>query len=427
MKKTTAQPLVVQGGTRTFSKDLTIPDPIPAAAIKRVTEVLDSARLFRYSPPTADLSETARLEKEFADYLGVKYALAVSSCSSAIFVGLQSMGLQKGDKVLMPAFTFTAVPSSIVHAGAEPVLVECQDNYCVDVMDLERKLQDNPDIKFFLLSHMRGHVSDMGRVVELCQQHNVDLVEDAAHSLGVRWGGQQSGTFGRVGCFSFQSTKMINAGEGGMLVTNDDDVIARAVIYSGAYEETWRKHQVMSEKAVEYKNKLPAYNVRMSEVTAAIARAQIPLIEGKVQQFRNNYAHMATLLNKSPFVQVPDRVAQEAEAPNSIQFNLQGLTQEQIGRFIDVLALEGIKIAVFGFAEDNARCFWNWHYTAVSLDTLPQTETMLRTACDLRLPVFLESQDIEVMGRLILQALEYVTAEDNKTPELEPQLALMGM
>ena len=409
--------LVAEGGKRTFHKDLTVPEPIPAPAFGRVEKILQSARLFRYSGPTAEESETAMLEKEFAEYLGVKYALAVSSCSSAIFVGLLSVGIEKGDKVLLPAFTFTAVPSSIVHAGAEPVLVECDDNYCINIADLERKMIEHPDAKVFLLSHMRGHVSDMGRVVELCEKHNVILMEDAAHSLGNRWGGQHSGTFGKIGCFSFQSTKMINAGEGGMLATDDDDIIARAIIYSGAYEKTWAKHITVSEKVAEYQNQLPAYNVRMSEVTAAIARPQIPIIEQKGARFRHNYFRLANILNRSPHIDVPERVENEVPVPNSIQFNLRGMTRERIRRFVDTMGQEGIKIAVFGLGEDNARCFWNWRYTDASNDELPQTEKMLRTACDLRLPVYLDVEDIDTMGGLIVRAIDYVTTNmKNRQP-----------
>lgn len=414
--------LVAEGGRKSFHKDLTVPDPIPRKAFGRVEDILKSARLFRYSGATVEQSETALLEKEFAEYLGVKYALAVSSCSSAIFVGLIAAGIERGDKVLMPAFTFTAVPSSIVHAGAEPILIECDEDYLVNFEDLERKIEAHPDAKILLLSHMRGHVANMGRVVELCEQHGILLIEDAAHSLGNTWNGQQSGTFGEIGCYSFQSTKMINAGEGGMLVTNNEDIFAKAVILSGAYERQWTKHYEKPARMDEYQGKYPAYNVRMSEVTAAIARAQIPFIDEKGEKFRRNYFQLVKILNRSEHISVPDRVESESPVPNSIQFNLRGLTREKIRRFIDTTAQEGIKIAVFGMAEDNARCFWNWRYLDVENEDLPATETMLRTACDLRLPVFLDNEDIDTMGSLILRAIDYVKTniQDNRGTVLKP-------
>ncbi len=403
------EPLVIDGGRKTFHKDLTIPDPIPSQAFGRVEEIMKSAKLFRYGGKTAEESETALLEKEFAAYLGVKYALGVTSCSSAIFIGLMAAGIEKGDKVLMPAFTFTAVPSSIVHAGAEPLLVECDDNYVVNIADLEQKIADNPDAKYFLLSHMRGHLAEMGKIVELCEANDIVLMEDAAHALGNTWNGQQAGTFGQMSAFSFQSTKMINAGEGGMLTTNDPHIMAKAIILAGAYEKQWAKQFFDRPDLLEkYQGFYPAYNMRMNEVTAAIARPQIPNIDIKGNKFRDNYFTIANILNSSEHIDVPDRVENELPVPNSIQFNLRGLTGEKIRSFVETAAEEGIKIAVFGMQEDNARCFWNWRYLDTSDDELPMTETMLRTACDLRLPVFLDKEDVSTMGNLIVRAIERV-------------------
>ena len=403
------EPLVIDGGRKTFHKDLTIPDPIPSQAYSRIEEILKSARLFRYSGSTAEQSETAQLEKDFADYLGVKYALGVTSCSSAIFIGLVAAGIEKGDKVLMPAFTFTAVPSSIVHAGAEPLLVETDDNYVINIADLEKKAAENPDAKFLLLSHMRGHVADMDKVVEICEANDIILMEDAAHALGSTYNGQQAGTFGKMAAYSFQSTKMINAGEGGMLTTDDPHIMAKAIILAGAYEKQWAKQYFDRPDLLEkYQGHYPAYNMRMNEVTAAIARPQIPNIDKKGEKFRQNYFTIANILNRSEHIEVPDRVDNELPVPNSIQFNLRGLTGEKIRNFIETTAQEGIKIAVFGMAEDNARCFWNWRYLDTSNEELPITETMLKTACDLRLPVFLDNEDVHIMGSLIVRAIDRV-------------------
>ncbi len=412
----TAPRLVIDGGERTFTADLTVPDPVPTSALQRVEDIIKSARMFRYSGTDAEESETALLEKEFAEYLGVKYALAVSSCSSAIFIGLLAAGIERGEKVLMPAFTFTAVPSSIVHAGAVPLLVECDDNYVVNLDDLEQKIAANPDVRFFLLSHMRGHVADMGRIVEICKANNILLIEDAAHALGSTWKDQPAGTFADIGCFSFQSTKMINAGEGGMLTTNDEDIYAKAVIMSGAYEKQWTKHFARPLRILDYLNKYPAYNVRMNEVTAAIARPQINIIDRKGEKFRANYFRLANILKRSKHIDVPDRIDHENPVPNSIQFNLRGLRGDHIRTILDALKQEGIGIKVFGMSEDNARCFWNWRYLDVEDEDLPITEKMLKTACDLRLPVFLETDDIDTMGALIVRVIDRIQNTGLATP-----------
>ena len=204
-------------------------EPIPEAARAEIDRLLASGDLFRYTAPEG--APVALLEAEFAALLGSRYALAVSSCSAALFLSLKALDLPRGARVLIPAFTFAAVPSAVVHADCEPVLVEVGANYRVDMADFAAKL---PGAACVLISHMRGHTSDMDAIMALCDAAGVPVVEDAAHSLGTVWAGRNIGTIGKIGCFSFQSYKMINAGEGGILVTDDPELAARAVIMSGA-------------------------------------------------------------------------------------------------------------------------------------------------------------------------------------------------
>ena len=170
-------------------------EPIPEAARAEIDRLLLSGDLFRYTAP-AD-APVALLEKEFAELLGSRYALAVSSCSAALFLSLKALDLPKGAKVLIPAFTFAAVPSSVVHAECEPVLVEVGDNYRVDTADFAAKL---PQAQAVMISHMRGHTSDMDAIMALCDAAGVPVIEDAAHSLGTVWGGRNIGTRGRSSC-----------------------------------------------------------------------------------------------------------------------------------------------------------------------------------------------------------------------------------
>ena len=129
-------------------------------------------------------------------------------------------------KVLTNGFTFTAVPSSIVHAGAVPIFLECNELYQVDLDDLKGKIQAHQDAKFFVLSHMRGHISDLQAIEEICHQAGVFLIEDCAHSLGSKWYDKNQkkdrlvGQYGQVACFSSQSYKLLNSGEGGFVATN---------------------------------------------------------------------------------------------------------------------------------------------------------------------------------------------------------------
>ena len=134
------------------------------------------------------------------------------------------------------------MPSAIVHAGCDPVYVETTPGYVVDVADLEKKMDAHPDCKYFIVSHMRGKLASMDKIKKLCDAKGVELLEDCAHSLGVLWNGGHSGHHGTMAAFSSQSYKMLNSGEGGFFVTDDDYAAARCMAYAGAYEALADKH-----------------------------------------------------------------------------------------------------------------------------------------------------------------------------------------
>jgi dTDP-4-amino-4,6-dideoxygalactose transaminase len=380
-------------------------EPIPAAAMEEVTRLLSTGDLFRYT--ASENAPVSLLEQEFAALLGTKYALAVSSCSAALFLSLKALDLPRDAKVLIPAFTFAAVPSSIVHADCTPVLVECGADYRIDMADFEAKL---PEAEAVIISHMRGHTSDMDAIMALCDAAGVPVIEDAAHSLGTTWHGRNIGTIGKMGCFSFQSYKLVNAGEGGILVADDADLVARAVIMSGAYEHAWTKHDVPAAAMTAWQNKLPLYNLRLSNLSAAIIRPQLPELARRVRDGRRNHDHVADLLNASPWLTVPQSLAPEERAPDSIQFNLTGMSEDQISAFSAAAAARGVKVQIFGRSTDNARAFWNWQFLGRDWD-LPQTRAMLMTACDVRLPARLTLEDCSIVaGELVAAADEAMAA-----------------
>ena len=379
-------------------------EPIPEAARAEVERLLSSGDLFRYTAP--ENAPVALLEREFAELLGAKYALAVSSCSAALFLSLKALDLPRGAKVLIPAFTFAAVPSSIVHAECEPVLCECGDDYRIDMEDFAAKL---PGVDAVMISHMRGHTSDMDAIMALANAAGLPVIEDAAHSLGTTWHGRNIGTIGRIGCFSFQSYKLVNAGEGGIMITDDADLIARAVIMSGAYEHNWKKHPVLHEAFAAVQNTLPLYNLRLSNLAAAIIRPQLGEVARRVRDGRRNHDRVAAVLNGSPWIEVPSKLAAEERAPDSIQFNLVGMDAGEIGAFAEAAAVRGIKVQVFGVSEDNARAFWNWRFLGREWD-LPKTRAMLMRACDVRLPARLTPEACDlVAGALVDAASEVMT------------------
>lgn len=374
-------------------------EAIPDAARAEIDRLLASGDLFRYTAPSG--APVALLEQEFADLLGARFALAVSSCSAALFLSLKALDLPRGARVLIPAFTFAAVPSSVVHADCVPVLVEVGEDYRVDMADFAAKL---PDAQAVMISHMRGHTSDMDAIMALADAAGIPVIEDAAHSLGTTWHGRTIGTIGRVGCFSFQSYKLVNAGEGGILVTDDAELAARAIIMSGAYEENWKKHPGLQNSFCHWQNRLPLYNLRMQNLSAAVIRPQLPLVAERVAKGRANHDHVAALLEQSPHLSVPAPLPPEARAPDSIQFNLTGgWTDAEARAFQSAAKARGVSVQVFGLSEGNARAFWNWQFLGDPPD-LPRTRAMLMRACDVRLPTRLAEPELEVIAAAIVAA-----------------------
>ncbi|MEL6570715.1 MAG: aminotransferase class I/II-fold pyridoxal phosphate-dependent enzyme [Pseudomonadota bacterium] len=377
--------------------NLTQAEPIPAGALAEVERILGSGDLFRY---TSENSPVALLEAEFAAKLGSTYALAVASCSAALFLSLKSLGLPRDARVMIPAFTFAAVPSAVAHADCIPVLCECGDNYRIDLDDFAAKL---PDVDAVIISHMRGHTSDMDTIMGLCNDAGIPVVEDAAHSLGTTWNGQNIGTIGKIGCFSFQSYKLLNAGEGGIMITDDADLIARAIIMSGAYEHNWKKHPVLKEPFARLQNQLPLYNQRLNTLSAALIRPQLDELERRVRDGRRNHDHVATQLNSHPHLTVPEKLTPELRAPDSIQFNIVNLSENQITAFQAAARADGLNVQIFGRSSDNARAYWNWQFLGDQPD-LPQTRAMLMQACDVRLPARLTLTECNAVAAVILKS-----------------------
>ncbi len=380
-------------------------EPIPESARAEIERLLASGDLFRYTAPSG--APVALLEKEFAEYLGSRYALAVSSCSAALFLSLKALDLPRGARVLIPAFTFAAVPSAVLHADCTPVLCEVGDSFRIDMADFETKL--GQDISAVLISHMRGHTSDMDAILRLCDARGIPVIEDAAHSLATRWNGRKIGTLGKIGCFSFQSYKLVNAGEGGMLVTDDPEIAARAVIMSGAYEHNWKKHPGLQNSYHIWQNRLPLYNMRMQNLSAAVIRPQIPLIDDRAARGLENHDYVAARLSSSPYFVVPPALPQETRAPDSLQFNLRGFARdEDVLAFQSAAQAEGITIQVFGLSQDNARAFWNWKFLGDTQPDLPLTRAMLMRACDLRLPARLDREELDYIADALIAAAERV-------------------
>ncbi|MGB3829615.1 MAG: aminotransferase class I/II-fold pyridoxal phosphate-dependent enzyme [Ornithinimicrobium sp.] len=395
-----------------FDFDLTQPDPIPEAGVARATELMHSGRLFRYTEFGSDeINDTAELEVRLAHMVGRRYAAGVNSGGAAIFIALRACGVQPGDKVLFNGYTLAPVPCAVHHAGAEPVLVEITDDLTIDLADLRLKAERS-GARALLLSHMRGHLADLDAVAALCEELGIQLIEDCAHTLGARWAGRPSGTFGRAACFSAQTFKHLNSGEGGFVVTDDDDVAARAILHSGSYM-LYEQHRARPPMNVfePLRGQVANYSLRMTALAAALLRPQLDLLPQRVEAMNRLYRELETLIADIPHVQVCRRGAEEDYVGSSFQFALPDLSPEQITRVVRGTHRLGLPVKWYG--EERMRGFTSrpaqWDYVGPGQE-LPRTEAILARLCDLRVPPSMQLPHCRQAADIIRYAVHEATA-----------------
>ena len=393
-----------------FRKEFTRQESLPPEAIERTTQLLATGRLHRYNTAPGEPSDAALLESEFAAYLGSKYCVALASCGSSLYVALKCAGVAPGDLVLSNAFTLAPVPGAIEHAGAKPVFVECGQDFCVDLDDLERRAAAT-QARYFLMSHMRGHIADMDRVVAICRRFGIALIEDCAHTMGAQWAGRYSGTFGTIGCFSTQTYKHINSGEGGLLVTDDAASAAKAILYSGSYM-FYDRHTARPDDGVfeTYKYEIPNLSLRMSNLQAALIRPQLKLLPERVRQWNERYEALAEGLKRIAHIRVPARDPRESFVGSSIQFSLDGLSPSEVEAFVSECNRRGVAVMWFGRREPQGytSSYQTWRYVD-RLPDLRQTDGVLVSMCDMRIPLTFTMEDCDALVRIIAHVMRSIT------------------
>jgi len=398
------------------TRDIKTPDPIPEAGQEAALELMKTGRLYRYNVQQAEESVVSQCEKEICDYTGHKYCVALNSCGSALMLLLKTTGLEHGGKVISNAFTFGAVPSAIEHAGGKAVYVESTMDMVIDIDDLEKKLKANPDCKHVMISHMRGKVADMASIKALCEKYDAVLLEDCAHSLGVRYKDQHSGHMGIACAISSQSYKMINSGEGGFLLTDDEDIAARTAVYAGAYEALSGKHMTVPSKEYfkDYPTTLPNYSLRMSQLAAAVIRPQIQTLEERIEKYNARYTKLESELQSrlGEHMTIPKLIPEVSRmVHDSFQFNLcDKFTPEMIQQFLDECGEHGLYVENFGH-KTNARNFVNWGFAPAD-EPLPKTAKMLSRACDVRMPLMWDDEDFDDMANVLVESVEKVLADN---------------
>jgi dTDP-4-amino-4,6-dideoxygalactose transaminase len=263
-------------------------------ALESIREILSSGQLVQGKT-------VGEFESQIAQHVGAKFAIAVTNCTSALFLTLKALDIQSGDKVIVPAFSWPATANVVVLCDAEPVFVDIdQKTYNIDVKKLEETLSHFHDnrVKAIIPVHAFGLMAVMPPIMELAERYKVPVIEDAACALGAYGFGKYAGNFGLAGCFSFHPRKSITTGEGGMIVTNDSFLARRL--------KSLRNHGLDPDSPtpdfVE-----AGYNMRLTELQAALGVSQMKGLKNKLQIRRELSNHYHSLLKESALV-IPELV-----------------------------------------------------------------------------------------------------------------------
>ncbi|WP_298012387.1 aminotransferase class I/II-fold pyridoxal phosphate-dependent enzyme [uncultured Castellaniella sp.] len=392
-----------------FQKSFTQQEPIPASGISRAVEVMLSGRLHRYNTIAEEPSETAMLEEAFANYLGTKYCLACASGGYALSTALRAFGVRQGEPVLTNAFTLSPVPGAIATSGGQAILVETTENLVMDLADLERKLLAT-SARLVLISHMRGHLIDMDALCAVLARHGASLIEDCAHTMGASWDGKPSGTFGIAACFSTQTYKHINSGEGGLLVSNEPALMAKAILLSGSYM-LYERHTKgpAAQTYADLRFTTPNCSGRMDDLRAAILIPQLAELDERVQRWNARYQALAAELESASGLYLPARPAKERFVGSSLQFLIRGIRDQQASAFVARCKNQGVELKWFGAPEPQGYTSTHFSWKYLDAQTLPQTDQVLHELFDLRIPLTFTLEDCRLIGRIIRQAIEAIT------------------
>lgn len=385
--------------TENFTGNFTQQEAIPDEGIEAALEVLRSGRLHRYNVADGEAGEVALLEQEFADQMGVKYCLAVASGGYALATSLRALDVKPGDKVLTNAFTLAPVPGAIASVGAVPVFVGVTESLVIDLDDLAAKAH-LADV--LMLSHMRGHLCDMDRLMEICDANNLRVVEDCAHTMGASWRGVLSGRHGVMACYSTQTYKHVNSGEGGLLISDEDALMARAIMLSGSYM-LYERHLARPPVEVfeDVKFVTPNISGRMDHLRAAILRPQLRDLQTQCQRWNDRYKAVEDGLRDTPGLTVVARPEEEVFVGSSIQFLLLDWSEDKVNEVLQRCLERGVELKWFGGAEPAGFTsrYDSWRYAPS--DRMPASDRVLKGIVDMRLPLTFSIDDCALIARII--------------------------
>jgi 8-amino-3,8-dideoxy-alpha-D-manno-octulosonate transaminase len=385
---------------------------------QQVLEVLDRKYLFRYYGPKDFPSKVKEFESRLAARMGAKYCLAVNSCTSALITALVACGIGPGDEVIVPGYTFFASCAAIVAAKAIPVIAEVDESLTLDPDDIVRKI--SPATRALLVVHMRGVPCDMDRIMDIARKNNLRVIEDVAQACGGSYKGRPLGTIGDCGCFSFQYHKIITAGEGGAVITDDPLLYDRCMGYHDT-AACWRPDRFADQR---YEGELfCGVNYRMSELTGAVMLAQLGRLDSLLDRMRSAQSRIAKGIDGTPGIKIRPVTDPAGDTAICLMFYL-----DQAGKveeFVKALRAEGVEAAgVFNagipdwhiyahwkhimqqMTPNAIKCPWSCPYhqgepVSYSVDMNPHTLEYLSRVVHLDIPAQLSDEDCDLIALAI--------------------------
>jgi 8-amino-3,8-dideoxy-alpha-D-manno-octulosonate transaminase len=358
--------------------------------LEALGRVIESKNLFRYYGIGAGPDEVASFEREFAEFVGTKHALCVNAGSSALICALIGAGIGEGDEVIVPAYTWNATPNAVLASRAIPVLAEVDESLGLDPADVERRI--TPRTRAILPVHMRGAPAAMDALSDLAKRHDLVLIEDVCQSAGATFRGRRLGTFGDAGAFSLQFNKIITTGEGGVLVTDRDDLLDLALDVHDCANSVRRGVGLP---------KFAGYNFRASELTGAMARVQLGRLDGLLERMRANHTRLGAQVGELPGLTL--RRANDEDGDAGIALIAYAADAGRAREAVDALKAEGV-LAMRIYDPDTPDLhvypFWAPVLAAIEADgrpapDCPRTLELLERSIHVDLSPLCEEQDLE--------------------------------
>jgi len=335
--------LAIDGGTPVRTTRLPMGRGITllgAEEREAVLEVLESRSLFRYYGPHL-LKRVEGFEASLCELLRAKHAVGVSSGTAALRAGLAALGVGCGDEVIVPCFTFIATVNAVIAAGAVPIFCEIDESFSADPADVEAKITERTVA--VMPVHLENQGCDMDAINEIAKRRGIAVIEDACQAIGSSYKGRALGTLGDCGAFSLQLEKNITSGEGGALVTDDEELYVRAARYSDQGGQFVTSYG--SERGHELTEPFAGENLRMTEIAGAIAWAQLQKLPGIVERFRTNRHKILGALGDVGGMQLRASNDPDGDGGSSITWFLP--SQEVARTFVKALFAEGVPCTQF--------------------------------------------------------------------------------